>query len=158
LLRDEEVYPTGERDFAWGVYNRWCQLPLSEKGLERATLQGHADWVTSVAFSPDGRTLASAGGDPARANRPGEIKLGDAASGRERATLKGHTGFVRSVAFSPDGTTLASGSWDQTIKLWDAHSGQERATLRGHTHWVHCVVFSPDGTTLASGSRDRTIR
>ena len=79
-----------------------------------------------MAFSPDGKTLASGSSDRT-------IKLWDVATGKEQATLKGHTGCVYSVAFSPDGKTLASGSEDKTIKLWDVETGKEQATLKGHT-------------------------
>ena len=72
----------------------------------------HDGRVHSVAYSPDGKTLASGSGDQT-------IKLWDVTTGKERATLKGHTGMVLSVAYSPDGKTLASGSPDKTIKLWD---------------------------------------
>ena len=74
--------------------------------------EGHTRKVYSVAFSPDGKTLASGCDDHT-------IKLWDVATGKNIATLSGHTNGVRSVAYSPDGKTLASGSSDKTIKLWD---------------------------------------
>jgi WD40 repeat protein len=76
------------------------------------TLVGHTSAVNSVAFSPDGKLLASGSDD-------NTIKLWDVATGQEVRTFEGHTDWVTSVAFSPDGKLLASGSWDNTIKLWD---------------------------------------
>ena len=120
-------------------------------GQEKAILKGHTSLVNSVAFSPDGKTLASASCDET-------IKLWDVATGKEQATLKGHMDAVWSVAFSPDGKTLASASWDKTIKLWDVATGKEQATLKGHMDAVWSVAFSPDGKTLASASGDKTLK
>ena len=118
-----------------------------------ATLEGHADFVTSVMYSPDGKTLASGSEDDT-------IKLWDVSARRNIATLRGHIGSVTSVMYSPDGKTLASGSEDGTIKLWDISTGHTRvlATLNGHTSGVTSVAYSPSGKTLASGSEDDTIK
>jgi len=118
------------------------------------TLSGHTWWVLSVAFSPDGRLLASGSWD----GWDGTIKLWEVATGREVRTLSGHERGVRSVAFSPDGRLLASGSEDDTIKLWEVATGREVRTLSGHERDVRSVAFSPDGRLLASGSGDKTIK
>jgi len=115
------------------------------------SLNGHQFYVNSVAFSPDGKTIASTSSD-------NTIKLWNISSGQEISTLKGHQNYVFSVAFSPDGKTIASGSWDNTIKLWNISSGQEISTLKGHQNYVFSVAFSPDGKTIASASADNTIK
>ncbi|MBD2568630.1 protein kinase domain-containing protein [Anabaena lutea] len=112
---------------------------------------GHSGWVKSVAFSPDGQTLASGSGD-------NTIKLWNVNTGKLLQTLPGHSSAVSSLAYSPDGQTLASGSYDHTIKLWNVTTGKLLQTLPGHSQSIRSVAFSPDGQTLASGSADETIK
>jgi WD40 repeat protein len=114
-----------------------------------ATLKGHRHIVRSVAFSPDGKTLASGSEDES-------IKLWDVATRKELATINARTGRVFSAVFclmfSPDGKILASGGHNRLVRLWDPVTRKERATLKGHTGPVWCVAFTPNGKTLASGS------
>jgi WD40 repeat protein/serine/threonine protein kinase len=115
-------------------------------------LRDHTDPVRSVAFSPDGKTMASGSNDTT-------IILWDISSRQPIGPpLTGHTDTVRSVAFSPDGQILASGSFDGTIILWDTATGEPLGPpLTDHTGGVWSVAFSPGGQTLASASEDQTI-
>ena len=111
----------------------------------------HTHRVNSVAFSPDGRTIASGSDDET-------IHLWDGITGRHIRTLVEHERDINDVAFSPDGRIIAGGSDDDHIHLWDASTGNHIRTLEGHTHRVNSVAFSPDGRTIASGSDDDTLR
>ncbi|WP_330299999.1 nSTAND1 domain-containing NTPase [Streptomyces sp. NBC_00503] len=136
---------------------RTSPTPESKESLRNAAalplqrrLTGHTDWVNRVAFSPDGRTLATGSGD-------GSVRLWDVATGAMRSTLP-QTVKVGAVAFSPDGRTLATDSDDNTVVLWDVATDSPRHTLKGHSSGVWSMAFSPDGHTLATGSADRTVR
>ena len=114
------------------------------------TFSGHSNGVSSVVFSPDGKTLASGSKDTT-------IKLWSVDKGECFRTLSGHSIYIWSVAFSPDGKTLTSGSSDCTIKFWSVDSGECLRTL-DVLRYASSIVFSPDGKTLASGCGDTTIK
>ncbi|WP_439657069.1 nSTAND1 domain-containing NTPase [Lentzea sp. HUAS TT2] len=135
---------------ATGGYDR--TVKLWEDGRLRAVLDGPADAVNSVKFSPDGKTLLAASADH-RVHRwdisGTPVRLPD---------LAGHSDAVNALAISPDGATIATAGTDRTIVLWDARTGASLGTLRGHGDTVEALAFSPDGRRLASGSGDFSVR
>jgi WD40 repeat protein len=120
---------------------------ILDKCMFAETLGG----IHSVAFSPDGKLLAT--GDT-----NGEIRLYQVTDGKQLLLFKGHTGFIWPIAFSPDGHILASGSDDPIVKLWDVKTGQCLAKLQGHSGGIWSVAFSPDGSLIATGSEDQTVK
>ena len=113
-------------------------------------LQVQAGNIHEIAWSPDGRYLASG-------NPDGQIAVWDVDTGRLHYRLDRGDKLVWSVAWSPDGTRLASGSHQGVVGIWDAESGDRLRTLERHDGWVRSVAWSPDGKQLVTGSNDRTL-
>jgi WD40 repeat protein/serine/threonine protein kinase len=123
-----------------------------ETGQERHTLPGHKWGILGLAFSPNGRTLASASSDSS-------VRLWDLETHAEMKTPPmRHFGIAKGVAFSPDGLYLASAGHDQTVKIWDTATGREWRTLRDLTGGIESVAWSPDGQRLAWGGTDATVK
>jgi WD40 repeat protein len=112
--------------------------------------------VFSVAFAPDGRTLAIGGGNAY--SKTSELKLVDPVSGREKLAIKSLGGTVFSVTFAPDGKTLATAGVDQIVRLWDVETGTEQRAIRGHRAAIWSVAFDPTGKRLASASWDTNVK
>ncbi len=128
---------------------RGVKLWNIETGKDLRTLHGSTRIRSgSVAFSPDGKTLASAGADRF-GGTSGAVAIWNIETGQDLATLHGHTERIPAVAFSPDGKTLASGLRDGTVKLWNVKTGENIHTYRGGGR---AVAFSPNGKTLAARS------
>jgi WD40 repeat protein/serine/threonine protein kinase len=147
-LRCKPEDERARRGFAETRKKREFDLVLFE---EIRSTAAHRDWIHAVAFSPDGKTLATGGNDQT-------VKLWSAADGREIVSFQGHSQWVLALAFSPDGGQLVTASNDKTVRLWDVGSGKEVQAMAGHRPWACAVAFSPDGKTIASGGGDHSIK
>ena len=135
------------------IYSPQADIALQQAALYdygRRLLAGHENFVQSVAFSPDGRSVLTGSYDRT-------ARLWDIASGQELQRFAGHTNVIWSVAFSPDGQSILTGSYDRTARIWDVASGQQRAVLE-HSDFVWAVAFSPEGRLALTGCQDATAR
>ena len=144
--------PKQHRNWEWG----WM---LARCNRDMMTLKGHAGVVCSVAYSPDGKLLASAAYRRAVDELNPSGRVWDTETGRLLFELKGHDGGLIYIAFSPDGKYLATASDDHTAKLWNAQTGREIRTFTGDTdHDVIAVDFSPNSSFILTGSENETAR
>lgn len=137
---------------AYVLNNNQLRLLDLRTGVELWTVVASKELVLSLAFSPDGKTLASGGG-----YSDSEIHLWNVSTGKQIGLLNGHGSWVGSLAFWPDGKKLASASADQTLRIWDLENQKCLDVLRGHGAEVWRLGLLPDNRTLVSGSKDGTV-
>jgi WD40 repeat protein len=129
---------------------RWPRF-TAPGGPELRRLEVHTEGLTAVAFSPNGRYVATGSVDQT-------LRIWAVETATELRRFEAHTASVNAVAFAADGRTIASGSSDTTLRLWDAESDEACKVFAGHSGRVLAVEFSPDGRTIISGSDDKILR
>ncbi|HTU18927.1 MAG TPA: sigma-70 family RNA polymerase sigma factor [Gemmataceae bacterium] len=144
------------KTLASGGLDKTVRLWDWNAGKELRICTGHTDWIMTIAFTPDGRIAASAGG-----SKDLFIRLWDVKTGKELRRFEAHepgtNTAIFSIAFSPDGRMLASAGFGETIHLWEVSTGRERLSFRGHDYRIEQVTFSPDGRVLTSTGADGTV-
>ncbi|MGA9451799.1 MAG: serine/threonine-protein kinase [Verrucomicrobiia bacterium] len=137
---------------AYGLLGGRMRVIDLRTGKELWTAVASKEFITALAFSPDGKTLASAAGFA-----ESDIRLWDVATGKQIGQLEGNGSWVSSLVFWPDGKKLATSSADQTIRTWDVASRKCLDVLRGHRQEVWRLALLPDDKTLVSGGKDGTV-
>ena len=155
---NEMIVVTGRREARFPSSAGFVvQLLDVATGEKKTTLSLQTQRVDFIAYSPDGKTIATAG-----SRTDNTVQLWDPQTGERRGTLEKRVGSssIRSLVYSPDGKTIAiAGSWtDNTVQLWDPQTGTHKTTLTGHTKRVNAVAYAPDGDIIVSGSNDGTVR
>jgi WD40 repeat protein len=145
----------------WGTIRLWDLHTGKQRGTpcwkavppasQRATAKLLEPTVNCLAFSPDGKTLAST-------QSLWKVRLWEVATAKERLILHDGVPTLYAVAFSPDGRTLAAAGADDAMRLWDVRTGKVKATVGGYDLWLHAVAFSPDGAFVAAAGEDKTVR
>ena len=162
----QAAYRGGQTTSMWSYL---CSCPTDLRGWEwrylvgladesSLTLHGHRPHALCVEFSPDGRWIASGGGDRYSAHGDNMIALWDSKTGALHATLVGHGRPIVDLHFSQDSRTLLSASFDGTIGLWSLPTGHLIRRTHVHDGWVWSAALSPDGDLIATASSDKTIR
>jgi hypothetical protein len=154
-VADVAFSPDGQRVVCAARNNRKkdvLQIWDYEKESLRQEIEGHGQRINSVAYSPNGKMIASGSAD-------NTLRTWYAGNGRDIQTYKAGKNDVLAVSWSPDSDYIAGGlSWSGNILVWDASRDTLAKTLAGHGDWVNAVVYSPDGRAIISGSRDGSIR
>jgi YD repeat-containing protein len=132
------------RAFEWHYLQGLCHLELASFGDQQ-------EIIDLVAFSPDGRSLVSAGAGPT-------IRVWNLATNRLAFELRGDQPRISGLAFSPNGKHLATAAWDGTIKLWDLSTVRKELRWKAHALRINCLSYNPDGQKLASASHDGNVR
>lgn len=127
----------------------WLQEAFT--GRQLTTLKGHKEYVTCIAFSPEGNSIATGSADKT-------ARLWDVKTGENITTLIGHKERVFAAVFSSDGKTIVTASSDETVRLWDAHTGDHLRTIKGDTFGLKGFRFVADGESLFTNCTDKTVR
>lgn len=146
------AYSPDEQRIAMGNFaDNFLRMIDANSGKQIKEIRGHRSKIASVAFSPNGKMIATASLDR-------DIKIWDATTYRELKTITGHSDFVYSIAFSGDGKRILTGSFDRTARIWDVETGKEVQQLKGHKGPVQQAVYSRDGRLIATAAGDSTVR